>query len=253
MNLAVNARDAMPHGGKLVIETENVCLDKEYSRVSLGAVAGEYVVLSVSDTGDGMDRETLDHIYEPFFTTKAAGKGTGLGLATVYGIVKQHGGYITCSSERGDGTKFRIYFPAAKENVEQGVTATGTMPAFGTETVLLVDDEELVRELGKRILTRAGYTVLTAGNGREALELYRGKKDEISVVILDLIMPQMGGTKCLKQLLEIDPHAVVLISSGYAADSGPQECIELGAKGFVGKPFKINVLLQQVRKTLNEG
>ncbi|MBM3298647.1 MAG: PAS domain S-box protein, partial [Deltaproteobacteria bacterium] len=197
MNLSINARDAMPEGGKLVIETANVVLDEEYSQTHLGAIPGEYVLLSVSDTGYGMDKETLDHIFEPFFTTKEAGKGTGLGLAMVYGIVKEHDGYITCYSEPGRGTTFKIYLPVAKIERDLDVTTTSKIPAFGTETILLVDDEEFIRDLGKRILERFGYTVLTAADGKEALNLYEEEREKISLVILDLIMPKMGGKECL--------------------------------------------------------
>ena len=159
---------------------------------------GKYVLLRVSDTGHGMDKETLDHIFEPFFTTKEAGKGTGLGLAMVYGIVTQHGGQIRCYSEPGHGTTFKIYLPALVAEKEPLETATReAMPRGGTETILLVDDEEFVRDLGKRILERSGYTVLTAANGKEALDLYKRERGNISLVILDLIMPEMGGKQCL--------------------------------------------------------
>ena len=251
MNLAVNARDAMPEGGKLVIETANVFLDEECGKALLGAKPGEYVLLSVSDTGHGMDKETLDHIFEPFYTTKEAGKGTGLGLAMVYGIVKQHGGYITCYSEPGEGTTFKIYFPVIEMEIDQDVTTTGTMPAFGTETILLVDDEEFVRDLGKRILERSGYTVLTAANGKEALDLYRRERGKISLVILDLIMPEMGGKQCLEELLKIDPKARVLIASGFAANGQTKEAIETGARGFVDKPYNMKGMLQAVREVLD--
>ena len=195
MNLAVNARDAMPDGGNLTIGTQPVTLDEEYSRHhGVGATPGDYVLLKVSDTGLGMDNETVEHIFEPFFTTKEVGRGTGLGLATVYGIVKQHNGHITVSSEVGKGTTFRVYLPTVPAEVEPEVEDNGIMPAFGTETVLLVDDEEPVMELGARILTKHGYTVLQAGNGREALDLIKKERSQISLVILDLIMPKMGGT-----------------------------------------------------------
>ncbi len=252
MNLAVNARDAMPEGGRLTIETVNVFLDEEFTRTHLGAKPGEYVLLNISDTGYGMDKETLQHIFEPFFTTKEAGKGTGLGLAMVYGIVKQHGGYITCYSEPGKGTTFRIYLPVVEMEIDQDVAITGTMPAFGTETILLVDDEEFIRDLGKQILKRSGYTVLTATDGKEALELYKREKEKISLVILDLIMPEMGGKQCLEELLRIDPKArVSFIASGFGASGQTKEAIETGAKGFVSKPYKMKGVLQAVREALD--
>jgi two-component system, cell cycle sensor histidine kinase and response regulator CckA len=253
MNLAVNAKDAMPDGGKLTIETSNVFLDEEYTRAHLGAKPGEYVLLSVTDTGRGINRETLSHIFEPFFTTKEAGKGTGLGLAMVYGIVKQHSGYITCYSEPDEGTTFKIYFPAIEMEMNLDVATTGIMPAFGTETILLVDDEELVRDLGKRILERSGYTVLTAANGKKALDLYKRERDKISLVILDLIMPEMGGKQCLEELLRIDPKARVLIASGFAADGQTRKAVEIGARGFVDKPYNMKGMLKAVREVLDQG
>jgi two-component system, cell cycle sensor histidine kinase and response regulator CckA len=171
----------------------------------------------------------------------------------VYGIVKQHGGHITCYSEVGKGTTFRVYLPAILYVPEELVESVADMPAFGTETLLLVDDEDSLRGLGKRILTKHGYTVLIAANGEEALAFYTEKKEQISLVILDLIMPTMGGKDCLKKILEIDPQARILISSGYSADASARECLGLGAKGFVAKPFRFKELLSQVRKVLDEG
>ncbi|AFM25928.1 PAS domain S-box protein [Desulfomonile tiedjei] len=252
MNLAVNARDAMPDGGTLTIGTRNVELDEEYCGFHADVEPGEYVLLSVTDTGHGMDKQTLEHIFEPFYTTKELGRGTGLGLATVYGIVKQHGGHVTCYSEVGHGSTFNLYLPAITGRTEIDLEKSMEMPAFGTETVLLVDDEELIRNLGERILQRSGYTIITANNGSEALEIYSRDKDRISLIVLDLIMPQMGGKDCLKGLLKINPKVRVLITSGYAADGSTKECIELGAKGFVAKPFKYKEFLRQVRKALDE-
>jgi two-component system, cell cycle sensor histidine kinase and response regulator CckA len=251
MNLAVNAIDAMGEEGSLKIRTENVTLDDEYCRFNIEAKPGDYVLLSVSDTGHGMDRETLQRIFEPFYTTKELGRGTGLGLAMVYGIVRQHGGHIDCYSEVGKGTTFKLYFPAISPVDEPSVEETGMMPAFGTETVLLVDDEDFVRDLGERILKKNGYTLLTAANGEEALEIYQRKKDRIHLVILDLIMPNMGGKDCLKRILDINPEARVLIASGYANDTSTKECVDLGAKGFVAKPFRFKELLKQVRSALD--
>ncbi len=252
MNLGVNARDAMPDGGKLTLGTKNVTLDEEYCGIHSEAKPGKYVLLAVSDTGHGMNRVTIDHIFEPFYTTKELGRGTGLGLAMVYGIVKQHGGYITCYSEVEHGTTFNVYFPALESEVEPDVEKTSVMPAFGTETILLVDDEELVRDLGARILSKAGYQVLTATNGKEALDLFEKERRQLSLVILDLIMPVMGGKECIKELLKIDPQAKVLIASGFSADTSTDEILGLGAKEFVTKPFRFKELLRQVRKTLDQ-
>ena len=171
----------------------------------------------------------------------------------VYGIVKQHNGHITVYSEVGKGTTFRVYLPAIQGEVETDVETTGIMPAFGTETVLLVDDEEFIRELGARILSKHGYTVLQAVNGREGLNVFKSKRSQISLVILDLIMPEMGGTECLKELLNIDPQVTVLVASGYSGDASVKETIQMGAKGFVTKPFRVNELLRDVRKALDEG
>ncbi len=251
MNLAVNARDAMPEGGKLIIETSNVVLDEDYARSHVEAKPGEYVLLGVSDTGSGMDKETLEHIFEPFYTTKAPGQGTGLGLAMVFGIVKQHHGFINCYSEVGRGTTFNIYLPAVVSEAQSDQPVVTAMPQGGTETVLLVDDEEFVRDLGKRILERSGYTVLTASNGEEALDLYNKGRDKISLVILDLIMPEMGGKQCLEKLLKIDPKVRVLIASGFAASGQTNEAIEAGARGFIGKPFNMKGMLQSIREGLD--
>ncbi|MBM4329559.1 MAG: response regulator, partial [Deltaproteobacteria bacterium] len=222
------------------------------ARTLLEAKPGEYVLLSVSDTGHGMDRETLSHIFEPFYTTKEAGKGTGLGLATVHGIISQHGGQIVCYSEPGQGTTFKIYLPAlTAERDREETAALKAMPGGGAETILLVDDEEPVRDLGKKILERAGYTVLTATNGKEALEAYKKEGDNISLVILDLIMPEMGGKQCLEELLKFDPQAKVLIASGFAANGQAKETIEIGAVGFVDKPYRMKAMLQAVREVLD--
>jgi len=252
MNLAVNARDAMPEGGKLVIETANVVIDEDYARSHLEAKPGRYVLLRVSDTGSGIDKETLEHIFEPFFTTKGLGQGTGLGLAMVFGIVKQHQGFIKCYSEVGHGTTFKIYLPALLAETPPDLPVIPSSLQGGTETILLVDDEELIRDLGKRILSKAGYTVLAASNGREALDLYRSNKGNISLVMLDLIMPGMGGKQCIEGLLKIDPDVKVLVASGYSAGGPTKQALSSGAKGFVAKPFDMRQVLEMVRKTIDE-
>ena len=252
MNLAVNARDAMPEGGKLTIGTESVTLSDQYCRLHGEAVAGPHVLLTISDTGTGMDKETLEHIFDPFFTTKDVGRGTGLGLSVVYGIVRQHGGHISCETGPGKGTTFKVYFPAAEpldgfSNREVArLTVTG-----GTETILLVDDEDFILELGQQILQQSGYKALTARTGKEALQIYREQPDAISLVLLDLIMPEMSGKQCISELLKLNPQAKILISSGYALDGASCEAFNLGARGFVSKPFDVAEFLQQVRKTLD--
>lgn len=251
MNLMVNARDAMPEGGQLIIETGNVVLDEEYARTHLDAEPGEYVLLTVTDTGTGIDREALEHIFEPFYTTKAAGEGTGLGLAMVHGIVKQHGGHISCYSEPGHGTTFTIHFPALISDRGREAIFVREMPRGGSETILLVDDEQLIRGLGFRILTKAGYRVLVASDGKEALEIYRAHGDDIELVILDLIMPEMGGKQCLEGLLSIDPSVKVIVASGFSADGPTREALSAGAQGFVSKPYDIRQVLQVVRQVLD--
>jgi len=253
MNLSVNARDAMPEGGRLVIETETISLDEEYCRSHLGAVPGEYVLLAVSDTGSGMNKETVDHIFEPFYTTKETDKGTGLGLSMVYGIVKSHGGYIMCYSEPGEGTTFKIYFPAIEAvSMERGAEKEGEGEIQGgSETILLVDDERLLQNLGKEILERFGYTVLIADRGEKALEIYKEKRDEISLVILDIIMPGMGGARCLEELLRVNPLVKVIFTSGYSINGPMQEAAHAGAKGFISKPYELRQMLKAVREVLD--
>ena len=254
MNLAINARDAMPDGGKLIIETKNVTLDEDHCSTHVGVIPGKYVMLSISDTGHGMDELTPRRIFEPFFTTKNrdSAKGTGLGLAVVHGIVEQHSGHIICESEPDKGSAFRIYFPAVDRVVTSKDSVVNPLSDSRGETLLLVDDEEFVRDLGKRILTRAGYKVITASNGKEALEIYGKTQGEIELVILDLLMPEMGGKECLRELLKIEPELKVVVASGFSSDTSVDESAELGAKAFVSKPFKIEELLHQVRRILDE-
>ena len=251
LNLAVNAKDAMPDGGKLTIATQNATLDGEFCRLNVGAKPGDYVLVSVTDTGRGMDEETLKHVFEPFYTTKELGRGTGLGLAMVYGILQQHRGYITCESVPGKGTTFNIYLPALDPGTESAAPTQGLIADPGTETILLVDDEEFVRDLGKRILERSGYTVLTAANGKAALELYRVNGNEISMVILDLIMPEMGGKDCFQELLKINSKVKILIASGYTSGGTLKDAVDLGAGGSIRKPYDMKQMLRAVREVLD--
>jgi PAS domain S-box-containing protein len=251
LNLAVNAQHAMPDGGILTIETANVTLDEDYARTHLDVYPGNYLLLTVSDTGHGMDKEVLEHIFDPFYTTKEPGVGTGLGLAMVFGIVKSHKGNISCYSEPGTGTTFKIYLPGIVQEIEQDVAATQEMPAFGTETILLVDDEDPIRKMGEQFLTESGYKVLTASNGREAIEVYRSNRDGIALVLLDLIMPEMGGKQCLEELLKINSKVKVVIASGYSVNGHTKNTVESGAKGFVSKPYDMRNLLGVVREVLD--
>jgi PAS domain S-box-containing protein len=251
LNLAINAIDAMPDGGRLVIETENALFDNPGRNAYLGAQTGEYVLLRVSDTGSGMDKEIQNHIFEPFFSTKEPGRGTGLGLSVVFGTVQAHGGCITCQSNPGNGTSFEICLPIIDGEEKCDAEFSGTNPAPGTETILLVDDEEFVRDLGTRILSRAGYRVLTAADGKKAIEIYGATKDEISLVLLDLTMPNMGGKECLEHLLRIDPAAKVLIATGHSREAASVESLLSRVRGFVAKPYNIQEILQAIREALD--
>ena len=254
MNLVINARDAMPDGGKLRIETKNVYIEPGRSNGYPDFKTGWQVLLRVSDNGIGMDAETVGRIFEPFFTTKEIAKSTGLGLAVVYGIVQQHGGHITCKSEPFRGTTFEIHFPALRaeeqkieEDIQDGPT-TG-----GSETVLIVDDEEQVRFLASEILSEAGYEVIEAANGEEALLLYEKYTQEIGLIVLDLIMPIMGGEQCLRELIKVNPSVRVVISSGQPTNGPIEEYLELGATAFITKPYDARGLLNIVRSSLDAG
>jgi signal transduction histidine kinase len=254
MNLAVNANEAMPQGGRLSIETENIVLDNDYCRVHLGVKPGPHVMLTVSDTGRGIDKSLMERIFDPFFSTKMRDyhKGTGLGLSVVQGIVQQHGGHITVESEVGKGTFFRMYFPALEhEIVPEYVETKIPYPAGGNETILLVGDMDLVRELGVIILEKFGYTVLSVSDGQEALDVYEKERGNISLVILDIIMPRMDGKECLEALLRINPAVKVIISSGVGQEDLINEVVKIGAKGAVNKPYGMRQLLGMVRHVLD--
>lgn len=251
VNLAVNAKDAMPDGGVLTVETSNAQIDDEYFRAHPALTPGEYVRLRISDTGQGMDPTVRDHVFEPFFSTKGLGDGAGLGLPMVYGIVTNHGGAIVWDSQRGAGTWFEIYLPARDGGGAPEVEASQPQLVGGTETLLLVDDEDSIRELGKTMLSMLGYEVITAANGKEALEIFGTRMNEISLIILDLVMPEMSGTQCLERIIHMDPHAKVLIASGYLPDMDRIDTIAARAKGFVHKPYMLNEMLKTIRDVLD--
>jgi len=253
LNLAVNAQHAMPDGGQLLIETRNVLLEDEYVRNHVQAKPGKHVLLTVSDTGIGIKPEIVDRIFEPFFTTKANGGGTGLGLAMVHGIVSQHGGYIRCYSEPGLGSSFKIYFPVSSTEKMLDMAVTRELPAFGSETILLVDDDERIRDVARQMIEMGGYEVLAASSGEEALETYAAHRGEISLVILDLIMPGMSGRRCLEKLLHVDPDARVLIASGYSSNGLTHDQKGRGARGFISKPYDAKEILIAIRRVLDEG
>jgi signal transduction histidine kinase/ActR/RegA family two-component response regulator len=251
MNLAVNARDAMPQGGRLILETANVELDDEYVRRHVGARPGPHVMLAVSDTGTGIPREIQAQIFEPFFTTKEQGKGTGLGLATVYGIVKQSGGYIEVDSEPGQGTTFRIYLPRLEAAVTVDRSVRPAAAAGGTETILLVEDEEGVRELARDILRASGYTVLEARNGAEALLLFERHQGPLDMLLTDVVMPRMSGRELAERLAPLRPELSVLYMSGYTDDAVIRHGVLGAGTAFLQKPFTPAALVLRVRETLD--
>ena len=254
LNLGINAADAMPEGGRFLIETENIIIEEEDARKHLELDPGRYVLLKVSDTGHGVDPENLEKIFEPFYTTKEIGKGTGLGLSSVYGIVKNHGGHINCSSEPGRGTTFLIYLPAAKKQDVSVQKGEIDEPAEGgAEKILIVDDEKMIRDFAAQALENYGYEILTASSGEEALEIYSANPGEIDLIIMDIGMPGMGGYKCLEKLIRLSPPARVLMASGYSPREQAGKTVDSGAAGFIGKPYALNDLLTKVRSVLEDG
>ncbi|MBI4409092.1 MAG: response regulator [Gemmatimonadetes bacterium] len=252
MNLCINARDAMPEGGRLTIETRNVALDHAYCRTNAAARAGQFVRLTVSDTGCGMDAGTQERIFEPFFSTKQAGRGTGLGLSVVFGVVTQHHGWINAYSEPGLGTTFTIYLPRLLDGAaEEQAPAPEAEVRGGSEIILLADDDPAVRNVGRRVLTRYGYTVLEAADGDEALAVFARERRRIAAVVLDLTMPRKSGRDTLVELMRMDPELPVLLSSGYAADVAAGELLAAGARGFVSKPYEPRALARAVRQALD--
>ncbi|NQT69912.1 MAG: PAS domain S-box protein, partial [Desulfobacteraceae bacterium] len=250
LNLYVNAWHSMPGGGDLYIETENLILNKQYVE-SYQKDAGRYVKITITDTGIGMDKATQTKIFEPFFTTKEMGRGTGLGLASVYGIINNHDGFISVYSEKGIGTTFNIFLPTSEKEVVEEKRPSDDI-AGGTETVLIVDDEQMIIDVSKALLAKMGYNVLTAGGGKEALEIYKAYKLKIDLVILDMIMPNMGGSETFDQLKEINPDVKVLLSSGYSVDGQATEILERGCSGFIQKPFNMKSLSQKLRNILDK-
>ncbi len=252
MNLGINARDAMPTGGKLTVTTENVHLSGNSNIGYIEATEGNYVKISISDTGKGIPEEIQSKIFDPFFSTKEKGKGTGLGLAVVYGIVKNHGGHINVKSSPADGTTFEIFIPMSDKAEEMtGVVMESKVPG-GRETILLVDDEEVLRNLGHEILTNKGYTVFLASNGLEAIQWYEKQEGNIDLVILDMIMPKMDGVETYKHLKAMNSSLKILISSGYSHDSPSHTDFQNGIEGFVQKPYKIDALTKKVREILDK-
>jgi CheY-like chemotaxis protein len=253
-NLCVNARDAITGVGKLTIETGMKIFDEEYCREHAGFVPGEFVLLAVSDDGCGMDRQTMDKLFEPFFTTKGVGKGTGLGLATIYGIVKQNNGFINVYSEPGQGTTFRIYIPrsAPEEDARKMQVPAVSMPG-GSETILLVEDEAAILQMTRMMLERKGYTVLPAGSPNEAVTLAKAHEGAIHLLITDVVMPEMNGRDLAGQLTALYPNLKLLFMSGYTANVIAHQGILDAGVSFIQKPFSMADLVLQVRGVLDEG
>ena len=250
MNLCLNARDAMPEGGILTIETQNVEIGEEYCRHHPSGKPGRYVMLSVSDTGVGMDKETLDQVFEPFFTTKELGRGTGLGLATVYGAVKQHEGFIYAYSEPGSGTVFRLYFPVLVGAAEPREIQVEEPPQKGTGTVLLADDYEGIRESTREMLLALGYEVIAARDGLEAVQLFKKNADQIDLVLLDVVLPSHSGPEVYSQICAIRPGTKVIFASGYTAENTLlKSAIQKGIT-VLQKPFSMSSLSRAIRDVL---
>jgi CheY-like chemotaxis protein len=250
-NLCVNSRDAIPEVGTVTIETENVVLDKGYSADRAGFLPGEYVMLAVSDNGAGMDTETVDNAFDPFFTTKGTGMGTGLGLSTVYGIVKQNHGFINLYSEPGKGTRIKIYFPRYRQDNEGRFKAIDSEIAVGAgETVLVVEDEDPVLRLTQQMLETMGYQVLGSATPEDALETARKRETEIDLLITDVVLPRMSGKDVAEEIMKIRPGIKVLFMSGYTADVlGHQGVLDEGV-AFLEKPFTFHSLAARVSETL---
>jgi len=252
MNLAVNARDAMPEGGRLTLETANVELDAAYARKHVGARPGAHVMLALSDTGTGMDAQTQARVFEPFFTTKGPRKGTGLGLAMVYGIVKQSGGNIWVYSEPGQGTTFKIYLPRIEDPVDAGQGGVAlAAPAHGMETILLVEDEDAVRDLARDILAGCGYTVLEARHGAEALGISAAHAGKIDLMLTDVVMPEMNGRELAERLAAQRPETKVLYMSGYTDHAVVHHGVLAPQTEFLQKPFTEVVLARKLRELLD--
>jgi PAS domain S-box-containing protein len=250
LNLYVNAWQAMPGGGNLYLQTENVTFEEDDAKL-YGLKPGNYDKTSVTDTGIGMDESTRQRIFDPFFTTKELGRGTGLGLAAAFGIIANHGGGIQVYSEKGKGSTFNIYLPASEKPIKEGKKLPESQLLMGKETVLLVDDEEMIFDVGKKLLERLGYKALIVKSGKEAIEIYEKNKDEIAIVILDMIMPGMGGGETFDALKEINPDIKVLLSSGYSLNGQAGEIMKRGCNGFIQKPFKLRELSKKLRSILD--
>lgn len=250
MNLCVNARDAMPEGGNILLSADNIILNQQEARLNLDAKAGCYVRITVSDKGTGITQEVLDRIFEPFFTTKEFSKGSGIGLSTVMGIVKGHNGFIDVDTQLGLGTSFKVYIPAS-EDTEPIADEQLELVIGQGQLILVVDDEEPIREITKASLENFQYQVLVASNGVEALKIYRENHDKIDCILIDMMMPVMGGKTTIKQMKSLDPHLKIIAISGYSSVEVSKDITELGVNMFLAKPFTTSELLEILQKCLN--
>lgn len=251
MNLCINSRDAMPEGGTLVVETGNVTLDRDFCARQPQAHPGEYAMLSVTDTGTGMDRATLDRIFEPFFTTKGLGKGTGLGLATVYGIVSQHGGFIEVQSEIGRGTMFRAYFPVSTEEPKAERAPEPRPMERGTETILIAEDHEALRQVAYETLESLGYQVILAIDGEAAIQEFTANRERIELALLDIMLPKLSGTEVFARIRSENPRLPVILSTGYSADIEQLDRVRQRGLPILQKPYSPRELAQRVREALD--
>jgi len=250
LNILINAWQAMPEGGDLYIQTKNEILYENFVR-AYGVAPGKYIKISIRDTGIGMDEKTMNRVFDPFFTTKKKERGTGFGLASAYGIIKNHNGIITVESAKDKGTTFHVYLPASDKPVIEEQKYEQKI-SVGSETVLLVDDETMIIDVSVQMLKKMGYDVLTANNGREAIEIFKQNNDRVAIVILDLIMPGMGGGEVYERLKEIDSNVKVLLSSGYSINGQAAEILNRGCDGFIKKPFKLNELSYKLRELISK-
>jgi CheY-like chemotaxis protein len=250
LNIAVNSIDAMPEGGALTFVTDIVSLDEEFIDTRpYKIIPGKYLRISIADTGSGMDEEIRSRVFEPFFTTKELGKGTGLGLASTYGIIKNHEGYIEVESKKGKGTEFTIYLPSVDKPSKKTKTVS-EKPQKGKGTILVIDDEELIRDIIKDILGELGYTTFTCVDGRQGIEYYKEHHKEIDLVIIDIVLPKINGYDCFVELKKINPHIKAIVSSGQATSDEVEKMIMEGALGFIQKPFEINYLSKMINEAL---
>jgi CheY-like chemotaxis protein len=253
LNLALNASHAMSGEGKISIETRNIVLDKDVRTTNRGADRGEYVLLKITDTGHGIEKEVQHRMFEPFFTTKEPGKGTGLGLSMVYSIVKNHHGHIECDSAPGAGTRFNIYFPASTSAnaLKDEISTKKEKLATGNETILVIEDDESVLDALKRMLEHFGYAIITASNGEKAIEIYLAEQDRIDLVIISLNMPGMGGRRCLERMLEIKPDLKTIVTSGYSSAASVDDMNKNGTLVFIEKPYQLEDLLRTIREVVD--